>query len=210
MYEVVLDASSNLSVTDFIARIRAIIAGVRSRPGFASLEPLLLAIEAKVDNLETKEAALTLAKSALLSATSARDDSRDDVAGDLPQLASSLGETATSEAELLAATVRIKSAPTKRPAPAAPTALELTVGDEDGELTGHCDGQPGIVDFYEIQFTQTDPNLPTTVWQFADTSQRSSFELKNLPTGQKIWVRLRACNTTAKSPWSDPACKRVP
>ena len=57
---------------------------------------------------------------------------------------------------------------------------------------------------------QTDPNVPNTVWQHAAVSQRSYFELKNLPSGQKVWVRLRASNTSGTSTWSDPASKRVP
>jgi hypothetical protein len=47
-------------------------------------------------------------------------------------------------------------------------------------------------------------------WQFANTSKKSRFDLSSLPTGQKVWVQLRACNARGKSPWSDPACKRVP
>lgn len=34
--------------------------------------------------------------------------------------------------------------------------------------------------------------------------------LTGLPSGQKVWVRIRACNARGKSNWSDPACKRVP
>jgi hypothetical protein len=44
----------------------------------------------------------------------------------------------------------VKSQGGPRPAPGPPTGLELTMGDEDGELTGQCNGQPGMVDYYEI------------------------------------------------------------
>ena len=93
---------------------------------------------------------------------------------------------------------------------AAITGLELTMGDDDGEISGQCDGQPGIVDYYEIQYTTVDPNGPSPNWQHADTSKKSRFELTGLPSGQKVWVRLRAVNATGKSGWCDPACKRVP
>jgi hypothetical protein len=66
------------------------------------------------------------------------------------------------------------------------------------------------VEYHEIQYTATDPNAPGVVWQFAGTSKKSRFDLENLPTGQKVWVQVRACNARGKSPWSDPACKRVP
>ena len=97
-----------------------------------------------------------------------------------------------------------------QPIPDPPTGLELSVGDDDGELSGQCNGQPGIVDDYEIRYTAGDPFLPATAWTFADTSKKSSFDLSGLPSGQKIWVQLRACNARGKSNWSDPVCKRVP
>jgi hypothetical protein len=71
-------------------------------------------------------------------------------------------------------------------------------------------GQLGIVECYEMRYTTTDPNAPGVVWQFAGTSKKSHFDLEDLPTGQKVWVQVRACNARGKSPWSDPACKRVP
>jgi hypothetical protein len=37
-----------------------------------------------------------------------------------------------------------------------------------------------------------------------------SAKLTALPSGQKVWGRLRACNARGKSNWSDPACRRVP
>jgi hypothetical protein len=61
-----------------------------------------------------------------------------------------------------------------------------------------------------MRYTTTDPNAPGVVWQFAGTSKKSHFDLEDLPTGQKVWVQVRACNARGKSPWSDPACKRVP
>ena len=67
--------------------------------------------------------------------------------------------------DIINANARIKSVAVPRPVPSQPTGLELTMGDEDGELTGQCEGQPRIVDYYEIQYTLTDPNLPNTTWQ---------------------------------------------
>ena len=107
-------------------------------------------------------------------------------------LGSDIGKLATTEAEVETAQLRVKSAPTARPIPNKPTGLELAAGDEEGELSGQCAGQPGMVDYYEIRFTTTDPNAAGTVWQFADTSKKSRFDLSGLPTGVKVWVELRA------------------
>ena len=39
----------------------------------------------------------------------------------------------------------------------------------------------------------------------------SSTTLKSLTSGSKVWVRVRALGPKGlKSPWSDPAVKRVP
>lgn len=84
------------------------------------------------------------------------------------------------------------------------------MGDEEGELNGQCEGQPGVMEYLEIQFTTGDPMSATPGWQHADTSKKTRFDLHGLPSGQKVWVRVRACNARGKSPWSDPACKRVP
>ena len=106
--------------------------------------------------------------------------------------------------------MRVKGPPAPKPIPDQPTGLELKMGDDEGELSGQCDGQPGIVEYYEIQFTTVDPNAPSPNWQHADTSKKSRFDLNGLPSGEKVWVRVRACNARGKSNWSDPACKRVP
>jgi hypothetical protein len=126
------------------------------------------------------------------------------------KLGGDVGHLAVTEEQVTTAQLRIAAKPGPKPIPSTPTGLELKMGDEEGELSGQCDGQPGIVEYYEIQFTTSDPNGANPGWQHADTSKKSSFELAGLPTGQKVWVRLRAVNARGKSGWSDPASKRVP
>ena len=63
---------------------------------------------------------------------------------------------------------------------------------------------------YEQRWTTGGPKAPGTTWTAGETSKNSIFELQNLPTGQKVWVQIRACNARGKSPWSDPASVRVP
>lgn len=94
--------------------------------------------------------------------------------------------------------MRVKGKPAPKPIPDKPTGLEVTGGDEEGEVSGQCNGQPGIVDYYEQR------------WTTGETSKKSSLELKPLPTGQKVWVQTRAMTARGKSAWSDPACTRVP
>jgi hypothetical protein len=209
MFDVVLDVK-NLSVPALATRIKAIIAATSGLPVYASLSAKLTALETKVDFLETKQTEQLTAQNKALAATEALNDAERAVIDGAIDLASDVGKTATTEAEVNATLMRVKDAPAPKPIPDQPTGLELKMGDDDGELSGQCDGQPGIVDYYEIQYTTVDPNGPSPNWQHADTSKKSRFELTGLPSGQKVWVRIRACNARGKSNWSDPACKRVP
>ncbi len=209
MFDVVLDLR-NLSVPETISRIKSILTATSGQAVFASLAADITALQAKVGVLETKQTALRTAEAQVTIATDARDDALAPVINDINKLASDVGTTATTEAEVTATLMRVKGAPAPKPIPDQPTGLELTMGDDDGALSGQCNGQPGVVDYFEIQYTTVDPNGPSPNWQHADTSKKSRFELTGLPSGQKVWVRIRACNARGKSNWSDPACKRVP
>ncbi len=209
MFDVVLDIS-RLSVPDLILRAEAIRSGIADEPVFASLSDKLTALDGLVSDLKTLQTARTAAETALGNAARARDTGENALRSALNGLATDVGKLATTEAEVNTAEMRLKDKPAPKPVPATPTGLELTMGDEDGELTGQCNGQRGVVDYYEIRFTTGDPLLPATTWQFADTTKKSTFELSGLPSGQKVWVQLRGCNARGKSNWCDPAFKRVP
>ena len=209
LFDVVLDLK-NLSVPALMTRIRSILTATSGQAVIASLAADITALEAKVVTLSDKETELRQAENAVTMATIERDKAEKAVIDGATALASAVGKTATTEAEVNATLMRVKSAPAPKPIPDQPTGLELKMGDDDGELSGQCDGQPGIVEYYEIQYTTADPLGATPNWLHADTSKKSRFELTGLPSGQKVWVRLRACNARGKSNWSDPACKRVP
>ena len=208
MFDVVLDISG-LTNPGLILRVRQITAGVAGQAAFSSLAARITALEAAVEALETAENAIAPAKAAVTSLVQDRDTAKAPVINLVNELASEVGKLAPDEATVTATTLRVKSKPGPKPIPDKPTGLELTIGDEEGEIAGQCDGQPGIVDYYELRWTTGDPNAPATTWT-PETSKKSSFELKPLPTGQKVWLQIRAVNARGKSPWSDPACVRVP
>jgi hypothetical protein len=200
----------NLSVPALISRIRAILTATSEQAAFASLAADITALNTKVDTLETKQTELRQAENEVTMASQKRDEAEKAVTDAAIKLASNVGEIAATEAEVESTLMRVKGPPAPKPVPDQPTGLELKMGDDDGELSGQCNGQPGIVDYYEIQFTTVDPNASSPNWQHADTSKKSRFDLTGLPSGEKVWVRVRACNARGKSNWSDPACKRVP
>lgn len=209
MFEVVLDLR-NLSIPELIQRLRAMRAGIAGQAVFAELAAKLTALDALIDTLVAKQTAVETAQAAVPLAVAERDVAEDAAIAAANVLGEDIGRIATNEGQVSATTLRVKNAPGPKPVPARPTGLELTVGDDEGELSGQCDGQPGIVEVYEIFYTTTDPNSATPDWKFITTSQKSRFDLTGLPSGEKVWVRLRARNARGESPWSDPACKRVP
>ena len=209
MFEVVLDIKG-LSVPELISRIESIVAATTGKPAFSTLAAKLTTLTGRVDTLRTRQNELRDAENAVTMATDARDAAKKAATDELMELATEIGKLAPTEADVESTLLRVKDKPVPKQPPGVPTGLELTMGDDDGELSGQCEGQPGIADYYEIQFTTSDPLGPAPVWHFADTSKKSRFELTGLPSGQKVWVRLRAVNARGKSNWSDPACKRVP
>ncbi len=209
MFDVVVDLKG-LTVPALISRVRAILTATSGEAAFSTLSAKLTALGTKVDALEADESALRAAENAVTTATETRDKSVSEVLAAANELGVSIGMTATTEAQVNATLMRVKNGPSPKPVPNTPTGLELKMGDDEGELSGQCEGQPGVVEHYEIQFTTSDPLSSSPNWQFADTSRKSRFELQGLPSGEKVWVRLRAVNARGKSGWSDPACKRVP
>ena len=123
------------------------------------------------------------------------------------------GSTASDVAKLHNAGFQISGTPAASAmanAAGHSTNLVLTMGDNDGELDASWDPTPGAK-VYEIQ-TSTNP-LDATLWKpYGVPQTRSSIAITGLPSGQKMWVRVRAIGTseTAPGPWGDPAVKTVP
>lgn len=209
-YEVALDIS-RLGVPALIQRARAFIAAAGEINELGPMAADITLLGTRVDALEAGQSDIDAAKALAASKTVVRDDTLlPPVFEQFKVCAKRVGELAPTEAVVEASTLRVTPKPGPKPVPGRPTGLELAIGDEDGEVSGQCNGQPGIADYHEIRFTTTDPNSANPNWQFADTSTKSTFELKGLPSGEKVWISLRAVNARGKSPWSDPACIRVP
>lgn len=212
MFDVVQDISS-LSIPDRIARASAIKAGVSGNAAFSTLSADLTALGTLITNLGLRQTAITTAQAAVATAVAARDSVDAQLTAALNAIAMNVGKLALTEADVTSTTMHVKGSGPAKPKtpPNQPTGLELTIGDTEGSISGHCNGQPTMtVDYYEIHATTTDPNAPGTTWPFTETSKKSSFDFDGLPTGQKVWAEIRACNSYGKSPWSDPATVRVP
>jgi hypothetical protein len=210
MFEVVLEIDE-LSIPDLISRCHEIGNGTASHPDFASLASLVSQLGNQTTALTTRQTTIATTEASIKEQYHLRDTlDVPPLKGTLKELAIEIGKNATSEGAVAATTLRVKEKPGPKPVPDKPTGLELAFGDEAGELSGQCNGQPGVVDYYEIRFTTTDPNAPGTVWTLHSTSKKSIFDVRNLPSGQLVWISIRAINSRGESVWSDPASKRVP
>jgi hypothetical protein len=85
--------------------------------------------------------------------------------------------------------------------------LALTHGDFDGSVDASWNRDKKAKS-YKVQMSNDPPT--DSSWKDVDTTPKSSFTLKSLTSGQKIWVRVCAVGSKANGPWSDPAVIVVP
>lgn len=91
-----------------------------------------------------------------------------------------------------------------------PTNLMLTAGKKDGSVDASCDPPAArtVVRSYQWQYTSGDPLTGTYVDAEPTSASRTTFS--RLPSGQRIWVRVRVVTTRGTTGWCDPATKIVP
>ena len=138
----------------------------------------------------------------------------DAMCGDGAVLASHVeGATAADAALMLTTGYELTGAP---PAPGASApvtqvmGLVLSAGDRDGEIDALWDPVPNTR-VYQVQ-TTTKVDDPTTWKDYGAPVTRSSLALMDLPSGQRIWVRVRAIGPSGKIPgaYSEPSHKMCP
>ena len=85
--------------------------------------------------------------------------------------------------------------------------FSLTAGDHDQQLSGHCD-PVDMARGYNVQICYD--MTATPVWEDLEDAPNTQFTIKNLTSGRRAWVRMRAFGTNGPGPWSDPATKIIP
>lgn len=197
------------TVPDKIQFMRQVVTEMTGNANFTTPSPALTVISTKATALESAFNAQQTAQQAAKTATTNLGTAEDAANAAMNSLANYVEETTLGD------TAKIESAGMSTRAPKTPTTslpapgnLSSTAGDEEGELDLVWDPVPKAKG-YEVH-TSPDP-VTSTSWAFAETSSASRTSLTGLPSGSKIWVRVRALGPKKiKSPWSDPAVKRVP
>lgn len=208
MFDIVLDLRG-LTGPELIQRAKNIAAGVTGEAVFAPLAADVTALNTIITSAEALQAAKATKEAAYRNAVAACEDSDDEIAAALKVIGSKVGTTATTEAQITAAKLRVKGKPAPKPVPGQVSNVVLSFGDDEGELDASWDGVDAA-DWYQSRWTTDDPSSPTANWRMLSTVKKSSLNLTGLPSGQKIWFQVQAANARGQGPWSDPASKRVP
>ena len=182
----------------------------RSNANFTTPNPSLASIGTALTLATTKVAAQKAAQQAAKQAT----DDRDAAIATLVTLVTSLSDYVANVTQ--GNKVKIESAGMSVKASAAPIGplpqvqnLSITAGDAEGRLDLQWDPVRGTKN-YQVQ-QSTDPNVPAN-WKLVESCSGSKLSLTGLPSGTKLWFRVkaRAPKAVNDGAWSDPSTKIVP
>ena len=165
------------------------------------LQPLYDALETAMNQVKTLEEQLDTARQA-------RDVAEDALLAGMELAAKDAASGSKGDpVKLTALTFAIQGVHEAVGPMPQPTSFLLTTSDNEGCLDGDFDAIPGAK-YFEVQ-TATDANVPATFRSLV-TVPNSKFTLENLPSGTRIWGRVRAVGASGSGPWSDWSSKIVP
>jgi hypothetical protein len=206
MFDISLNLK-NINAATLVQRIRATVSSMTGNAAFTTPDPALAGLTSKANALEAKATARDTAKTAAKTLTAETDDLAAELKDEYKKLASYVGKTAQTEAQVQSANMAVKSKPAARPVPDRVEGLELSPGDNDGEIDAQWDPDDDATN-YDVE-TSVDP-VTASSWAHHSNGSNSRTTLTGLTSGARMWVRVRGTNAVGKGPWSDPAVKRVP
>jgi len=198
-----------LNLPQFVLWVKGLLAKLGETPVIipnaaaikTDLQPLYDALETAMNQVKALEEQLDTAREARDVAADALMDGVDAAAKDCAS--GSKGDPV----KLTALTFAIVGAHEAVGPMPQPTSFELTTSENEGCLDGDCDAVDGAK-YFEIQ-TATNPNEPATFRPLV-TVPSSKFSLTGLPSGTRIWGRIRAVGAAGPGPWSDWSGTMVP
>lgn len=173
-------------------------------PAVTDFTPVRAAYAAALGAFNTAQAAARLA-------TTNKDTARAALESALTQRGGYVEITAAGAADPAAvvesAGFAVRSAKTPAGIPVPVGNLSLTAGDNAGELDLQWDPVDAAT-HYNVQ-TSPDP-ITATSWVTQPDATKSKAVILGLPSGAKMWARVRAVNGAGQGAWSDVATKIVP
>jgi len=196
-----------LSIRAKITKVRQVIASLTGNPNFPNPHPPLADITALADAIESKANEADATDQLRKTQTAELGALEDQLDAAMIQAASYVDSVAAGdEAKIQSAGLdtRASATATTEPPP-APSALDVTFGDRDGELDASWDTVSGAKS-YVIETSEDQPNA----FKHFAVSTKSKFTLSGLESGKRYWIRVAAINSVGQSGWSDPATKIAP
>lgn len=205
MFDVNLNLK-NINPGKMVERLRATVIALTGNAAFTTPDPALAALTAQADLLAGKITDRDAAKATAKALTQEVDDLLEAAKNKYKQLGDYVGRTATTEAQVQSAIMAVKAKPTAKPVPDRVEGLELTPTDNDGELDAQWDADEDASGF-DVETTLTPEDASS--WHHHCTCTDSRERLSGLPSGARVWVRVRARNSSGVGAWSDVAMRRT-
>jgi len=199
---------NGLSDVQIIQQCGNIKTAMTGNANFTTPIPTLTALGTLITTAQTALTASDNAQTAAKQAVADKDTAIAALLAAAAQLALYVDLTAAGdESKILSAGMQVRAAATAATTPNQVMNLNLTAGDNAGELDLQWDFIPGAKT-YEIQ-TSPDP-VTATSWTSQPSVTKSKAAVFALTSGARMWVRVRAVNAAGQGAWSDVATKIVP
>ena len=197
------------TVDEKLTLSQAVITGCTSNVNLPDANPpKAVELATRRYRLAVARANVVSAKSALAAAVSEQDDAEDAVDEGYSDLGNYVqDETGGDATKILTTTYAVASDNTAPITLVAPDHFVVTIGDEDGEFNVDWDNVPGARG-YETEYT-TDLT-GATGWGNRKFSTPSEQDIKNLTSGTKFLVRVRAVGASGEGPWTSVVQRRAP
>lgn len=180
----------------------SILAMLTGNAYFPTTNPTLAAVSLLLDDFV---AALSKAADGGKTLTILKNNKRTSLLNAMRLLASSVEDTANNDpAMLISSGFKINTgARNNWPLPFVPLILSIADGSYFGSFILKI-AKADYAIMYELRFTY-DEFGPDARWISVPPQTATTFEVRDLESGKKIWIQVRSINTKGVSEWCDPA-----
>jgi hypothetical protein len=184
-----------------------VVIKMTGNPNFTTPNPALPDVTTGYTDLQT---AYNDAQQARLTAVD-KTNTQNSKEADLDQLLAQLGTYVENQSNgdaniIMSSGMKIAATPTPAPVPDQ-VIIQTVTNNSSGKL---------YMKWKKVQYAKTyvvqqstDINNPTK-WQQLSIVTKTTYQVKNLTSGQKYWFRVQAIGTAGDGPWSDPYVNYAP
>lgn len=198
-----------LTETERVARVQDVVTHLTGNPAFTAPNPALAGVQTRITNATAKIAASLGATTTARNAIQEKRAAMELVENDYRLLGIYVENVADGdEAKITSAGYELRTPALPLGVPTVPLAVLASAGEFPGQLLVEWEAASGSVAIYEFQ-TTLDP-MTEASWVARGTSTKTSASIVGLPSGEHVWVRVRATGSAGPGPYSDAASRTVP